>query len=221
MQKELFLFTGDILRRWHITVYDLYFLIKSGQLPCYDDYSGQNIHHKITKKMLFEHQQDTVDTKRVEFAAGRNELGLRWEGQIFYFYLGDVKKLENDFTDAQQPFFTDIKEIKDKLSQVVPLAQHGQAFKESKRGSGKMATLLDQELKKILAELGENVTNTELINYIEELVDNFHPVFQDVDRDEELIYFKDPERRDYEENRTFKTIKNRIAYLKKIMSDKK
>jgi hypothetical protein len=102
-----------------------------------------------------------------------------------------------------------------------PDAEYGLKFKTSKRGSGKMSTLLDQELKNILMEVGSEATCTEIMYHIEELAENFHPVFQDVDREKERIYFKDPERRDHEEYRTFKTVKNRITDLKKNIPNKK
>lgn len=96
-----------------------------------------------------------------------------------------------------------------------PLAEMGVKFKTSKRGSGKMATLLDQELEKIVSELGPNASWNNILEKIEELAENFHDFWQDINREDEEIYIKAPDQRGFEEIRKFKAIQNRIPEIKK------
>jgi hypothetical protein len=78
-----------------------------------------------------------------------------------------------------------------------------------------MATLLDQELEKIVSELGPNASWNNILEKIEELAENFHDFWQDINREDEEIYIKAPDQRGFEEIRKFKAIQNRIPEIKK------
>lgn len=101
---------------------------------------------------------------------------------------------------------------------VMPKIQHGQKFQGNVRGPRKTTELLDQELQRILSELGADATFTDVLKTIEREADNMSPFFQDVDWDQGMIAIKDPARRDHEETRSFKTIQNRVPQIKTIIA---
>jgi uncharacterized protein (UPF0335 family) len=83
-----------------------------------------------------------------------------------------------------------------------------------KRGQGINSKLIDQELNDIISLLGLDSPANDVIERIEKLAEEIHDVWQDVDWEKGKIYFKDPNTRK-EDVIKFKTIKNRIAKIKK------
>lgn len=110
--------------------------------------------------------------------------------------------------------------IQAKIDEHVPKEmESGKKFRQSKRGPGKMAEILDQELEEIIIRLGSEATFTNIINYIEEQSERFHEVWQEIDRYNKEVHFKDPNQNQYEDKRTFKAIQHRITKIKKKLSN--
>lgn len=101
------------------------------------------------------------------------------------------------------------------VEKAVPQIQHGQKFKGNVRGPGKTSQLLDEELKIILERLGTEATFKDIIREIEIEAEGWTSFFQGVDWEKQKIFFKDPGRRDHEDEISFKAIQNRMTKLKK------
>jgi hypothetical protein len=97
---------------------------------------------------------------------------------------------------------------------VLSLAKYGRDMMGGKRGQGINSKLIDQELNDIISLLGLDSPANDVIERIEKLAEEIHDVWQDVDWEKGKIYFKDPNTRK-EDVIKFKTIKNRIAKIKK------
>ena len=99
---------------------------------------------------------------------------------------------------------------------IVPLAKHGNTFKDNKRGRAIVRVAVEEELKEIILSLGERAFINTIIKEIDRVAKDGHSIFQEVDFDNERIFIKNPVN-GKETERTFKNIQNIVGKLKKTL----
>ena len=97
--------------------------------------------------------------------------------------------------------------------------QHGAKFKDNKRSASPKTAIVDEELRKIIVELGPEATYKDIIYEIERLANqtNFHPVWQEVIWEKEKINYQLPDKNSTERSLTFGRLKDKLTPLKKVI----
>lgn len=129
------------------------------------------------------------------------------------------EKIINDEIRDRQIFESLISEAKNwitlqTMANEATISQYGAKFIESKRGPGKMTEMLDEELEKIIRELGLDCTANDIIDRIEKITENFHHFWQEVKREIKEIDYQDPCMKQGERTIKFSSLNNRISKIK-------